>query len=135
MTELQDVLDREARRISAAPSAFEIRAAPGPPALLGHKRRRRPRRCSRWILAAVAMSTLVKAFARSEPNPALPPKITEENVGGLRHGLERGAGRMLPPLDGEPATASTSDGTTGHHGVPGVLRTGAGPANPSGSAP
>ncbi|MGZ6543992.1 MAG: TolB family protein [Actinomycetota bacterium] len=83
MSDLQDVLDREARRISAEPDALEA-------VLRRVDRRRQNRRVATavfaLILAAVAMSTLVKAFARSEPNPAGPPGITDENVDPPRNG-------------------------------------------------
>lgn len=81
MSELQGILDREARRVSAEPGALQA-------VLHRVDRRRRTRRVATAILAfalaALALSTLVKAFERSEPKPALPPKITDKNVTDLR---------------------------------------------------
>lgn len=81
MSELQGILDREARRVSADPSALEA-------VLHRVDRRRRNRRVATavfvLVLAAVALGTLVKAFERSEPRPALPPKITAQNVARLQ---------------------------------------------------
>jgi outer membrane protein assembly factor BamB len=81
MSELQGILEREARRVSAAPGALDA-------VLHRADRRRRNRRLATTIfalaLAALAVSTLVRAFERSELKPALPPTITEENASRLR---------------------------------------------------
>jgi Tol biopolymer transport system component len=76
MSELQGILDREARRISAAPGALDV-------VLHRVDRRRRNRRVATVVfalaLAAAALSTLVRAFEQSEPKPALAPNATIEN--------------------------------------------------------
>ena len=81
MSELQGLLDREAHRVSAAPGALES-------VLHRADRRRRNRRIGSavlaLVLAAAAISTLVKAFEQSEPKPARWPKITVENVARLQ---------------------------------------------------
>ena len=81
MSEWQGILDREARRISAGPDALEA-------VLHRVDRHRRNRRVATTIfalaVAALALTTLVRVFERSEPRPALPPKITKENVAQLQ---------------------------------------------------
>ncbi len=71
--------------------------------------------------AALALGTLVRVFERSEPQPALPPKITEENVGDLRMAWNASARRMLPPADGERRPRLRRMERR-DHGVRGVLR-------------
>ena len=112
MSELQGLLDREAH--PGLGSARGARVRPAPSA----DRRRRNRRIRSavlaLVLAAVAISTLVKAFEPSEPKPARWPKITLENVArasswlGPRRNLVDAARRRR-----FPATASTWQGRRG----------------------
>jgi hypothetical protein len=81
MSELQGLLDREARRVSAETGALDI-------VMRRVERRRRNRRATTavfaLILAAAALGTLVKAFERSQPRPARWPRITIQNVARLQ---------------------------------------------------
>jgi hypothetical protein len=80
MNGLQDLLDRQARRVTADPGALHgvLRRA---------DRRRRTRRAATAIfalvLAALALGSVMRAIERSEPRPAVPPTITPANVSEL----------------------------------------------------
>lgn len=77
MSELRDLLDREAVRVSAPPDALS--------AVLGSVDRRRRNRKVRSavlaiVVALVAIGAFVKVFQAHEPVPVGPPEITVGNV-------------------------------------------------------
>ena len=96
-------------------------------------RRRRNRRVATAIfalaLAALALSTLLRVFERSEPQPALPPKITEENVGDLRMAWNAAPGGCcpLPTASGDRVYVGWNDGITAY---PAYCETGGGTCEP-----
>ena len=126
MSELQGILDREARRVSAEPGALDA-------VLHRVDRRRRNRRVATAIfalaLAALALSTLLRVFERSEPQPAPPPKITEENIGDLRMAWNAAPGGCcpVPTASGDTVYVGWNDGITAY---PAYCSTGGGTCEP-----
>ena len=131
MSELQGILDREARRVSAEPGALRRPR---------HRvdRRRRNRRVATAIFAlalAGARPRHPRAGVRAAAEPALSLRrsLRRTSVISGWPGTRRPA--VAAPRPARAATASTSDGTTGSWRTRRTARHGAGPAIPSGSAP
>ena len=113
MSELQSLLDREARRVSAVPGALDG-------VLRRVDRRRRNRKVGTaifaLILAAAAISTLVRAFERSELRPARPPRITDQNVADLRMAWTATPGGCcpMPQVVGDTVYVGWNDGVSAY---------------------
>ncbi len=114
MSELRELLEREAVRVSAEPRAFDT-------VLRRVDRRHRNRRVRSAVvallLAIVAIGSFIRAFERAARQfPVGPPQITEKNVADLRLAWTASPGGCcpLPSVSGGTVYVGWNDGITAY---------------------